>query len=221
MPQFIQELVRGFEQYTLEEGGPNGSIQTLYEHGQKPKYLILACADSRVHPEKICNLHNGQDFDMRLGGPFLPAYDANSDLSGLYNDHFELFLGRGISEIAIFAHEDCAAAGGVAQTPEKPVNTLQKLGVPFLKAAQHAITDNNPASLHRAVEQQVAIKGLEHLLTYPCVQNAVDEGRIHVHGLMYVMSTQSLLKYSPEKGVFLTIAGNNETPNQPIAFLPV
>ena len=206
MPTFIRELVEGFQGYVMSEGGPDGSIKTLYEEGQHPKYLVFACADSRSAPEVICNLSAGTDFDMRWGGPFIPPYNTDDNFSGMINDHLGLFLGKGIQEIAIIAHEDCAAAGNVAATGEKPENTLQLIGLPFLSAANSKNPSHDDHALHRAVEDQIVIKGLEHLETYPCVQEALAEGKIHLHGLMFGMRDQVLKKYYPEKGAFEVIA---------------
>lgn len=104
MPEFIEELVTGFEGYVQKEGGPDGSIQALYKDGQHPKYLVFACADSRSAPEVICQLPAGVDFDTRWGGPFITPYDPQDTLSGLINDQLELFIGKGIEEIAIIGH---------------------------------------------------------------------------------------------------------------------
>lgn len=54
------------------------------------------------------------------------------------------------------------------------------------------------------------IKGLEHLQTYPCVQDALASGQIHIHGLMFGMKDQVLKKYYPEDKEFRVIAGGTE-----------
>ena len=214
MPTFIAELVEGFTGYVAREGGPDGSIKTLYEQGQHPKYLVFACADSRSAPEIICDLNAGDDFDLRWGGPFIPAYDQNDTFSGMMNDHLDLFLSKGIKEIAIIAHEDCAAAGNVAQTRTEPANTLQKVGAPFLDAAKNACNHQDSNALHRAIEGQVVITGLKNLQTYPGVQKALAGGQIHLHGLMFAMGEQALKKYYPEDDEFRIIAQNPKTAHE-------
>jgi carbonic anhydrase len=50
-------------------------------------------------------------------------------------------------------------------------------------------------------EENVLVQ-MENLRTYPVVQKAAREGRLHVHAWFFEIGTGSVFRYSPEKGQY-------------------
>ena len=211
MTALIQDVVQGFEDFFASEYADGGLMRRLAVKGQRPIYLSFACMDSRTTPEIILRLHSGQSLDIRLGGPVIPRHAPGDPVSDLVEEHLQIAVSKGVRHILLVGHEDCAAAGKISCTCGQPASALEKMGAPFLEAAKVAAENDTPESLHRAVEKQIVILGLEHLMSYPCVQAALNENALHIHGLLFSLKGGNLSKYYPENGEFRIIAGENST----------
>lgn len=225
MPDLIQQIVKGFDEFVQREYAPNGDMKRVLDEKPTPQYLSFACMDPRSAPEIIFNLHSGDGFDLREAGPFIPAYDPENPKAAQIEEQVSIAISKGIEHILLVAHEDCAAAGKISEicegkNPDR-LSSLEKQGLQCLEAARNNFgTGMTPDQLHREVERQIIVQGQKNLLSYPSVQKAINQGSLHVHGLLFSLNAGQLLKYYPsddksQDGEFRVIAGNDSFPKGP------
>ena len=57
----------------------------LVKHGQKPKIMIIACCDSRIHPTSILGEEPGIFFMHRNIANIIPTYNKKSEDSNIFS----------------------------------------------------------------------------------------------------------------------------------------
>ena len=81
--------------------------QRLIHEGQKPKALMISCADSRVIPEMITQSGPGELFVCRNAGNVVPPY---AQMNGGVSSSIEYaVLALGVRDIVVCGHSDCGA----------------------------------------------------------------------------------------------------------------
>ncbi|MGE5329727.1 MAG: carbonic anhydrase [Deltaproteobacteria bacterium] len=100
MNQFIQELLRGNGAYS------NDSVcmvkrHQLSEEGQKPKAIIVTCADSRVIPEQIFRQEMGTFLTIKNAGARITD-DVLRDIASFIKKFDSVFM------VIHMAHSQCA-----------------------------------------------------------------------------------------------------------------
>lgn len=166
---------------------------------QKPGALFITCSDSRIDPELLTGSDPGDIFVIRNAGSIAPRYGTCDGAVGA-----EIELGvtaLGIRHIIICGHTRCAAVGGIL-FPERTdgMPTLaQWLGSAATDLADFELTlpeRSGPAPI-AAIERHVKTQ-LENLKTHPTVAEAVEEGRLELHGWIYHLENGGVTAY--EKG---------------------
>ena len=65
MPNPLQRLVDGFEEFRRDNFEKEESFRSLVVEGQHPKVLVIACSDSRVDPAIVLQADPGDLFIVR------------------------------------------------------------------------------------------------------------------------------------------------------------
>ncbi|MCX6698656.1 MAG: carbonic anhydrase [Methanomicrobiales archaeon] len=102
-----------------------------------------------------------------------------------------------MKEIIICGHSDCGAMKALDKEFHDPYIPL------WLNDAREAKTrvDNRipvPVTMekiknrNRQIELENVRLQIEHLMTYPSIKSAVNNGRVHIQGLYYDLSTSTL-----------------------------
>jgi len=159
---------------------------------QSPGILWIGCSDSRADPERITNASPGELFVTRNVGNIVPNHDWNLAAVIEYSINY-----LGVKEIVVCGHSDCGAMKALDLDLHDPYIPL------WLNDAREAKTRVDARNPERATPEELKERGyqielenvrlqIEHLLSYPSVREAVDDGRIQVHGLYYDLATGTL-----------------------------
>lgn len=188
----IDELIKGNRKFVENDFSADpGRYQTL-AHAQSPRVLWIGCSDSRSDPERITSAQPGELFVTRNLGNIIPSHDWSLSAVVEYSiNHLK------VEEIIVVGHSDCGAMKALDKDHQDPYITL------WLNDAREAKTrvdariskPETPEELkeraHQIELENIRLQ-IEHLLAYPSVGRAVDEGRVQVHGLYYNLKTGSL-----------------------------
>ncbi|MDQ8186938.1 carbonic anhydrase [Pelagicoccus sp. SDUM812002] len=164
----------------------------LYAHladGQSPKVMWIGCADSRVPAERILGAELGDLFLLRNVANIVPplAADEASVGSAL---HFAVDQLK-VSHVVICGHSDCGGMKALLQLGKVPMDRMLSSWVEY---AIPALEDCEVQSLEGVAKANV-ISQSEHLLEYPCVKDAVAEGRLAIHACYYEIGIGRLEQY--------------------------
>lgn len=175
------------------------------EQGQNPKLMFMLCSDSRKCLSELFGLGPNDCFCGRNPGNVVPPF-----MSTLGGDQAAIEYGvqvLKVDHLVIMGHSGCGAMqalhNGVDKIRDKLPATANMLTLSGTDPAQ-VQTSCNPL---RALTQLHVKTQLRNALTYPFVREAVEEGRLKLHGLVYQIGNGLVLRYDPDSDRFEELPG--------------
>lgn len=171
--------------------------------GQEPDAIFVTCSDSRVDPNLLTGTQPGEIFVIRNAGNIVPAAGFGSGEEASIEYGIDVLK---IKDIIVCGHSHCGAMKGLLK-PES-LTELPTVAT-WLKHAQETrtIVEENykeqdaDTVLNITVQENVLVQ-LEHVRSYPCVQQALKEGRVTLHAWVYKFETGDVFAYDPEAEEF-------------------
>lgn len=206
---FPQRLASGYHSFLhgrLEH--ERERYEKLAREGQHPDIMVIGCGDSRVAPEAIFDAGPGEIFVIRNIANLVPPCEDDTDRSFHGTSAAIEFAVNAlqVKHIVILGHARC---GGVAAFANKaaPLSKRDFIGkwmsqiAPVLDRVGPR-TDDEPTGWIRRVEWAVVEHSLTNLMTFPVVREAVQQGRLKLHGAYFGVATGVLFVRDPETGTF-------------------
>jgi carbonic anhydrase len=194
-------LVAGHEKYRRRSlQSSRGFLRTLASDGQSPDVLFVGCSDSRVVPELLTNSNPGDLFVVRNIANVVPPLDhADSSVGAA----IEYAVGHlGVAHVVVCGHTRCggvrAAMTGLTHAERTP--SLAEWVALIRASAGDASAAGDP--WRQAVCDNVRAQ-LDHLLSYPCVADAVEADRLELHAWVYDLDALDLLAWDDEADAFV------------------
>ena len=205
----MEKLISGIHRFRTQYWSDNEELfQRLAEKGQSPEALFITCCDSRVIPTVITHSQPGDLFVLRNIGNFVPPYSENPlDGTGAAAAVEYAVVHLKVRDIIVCGHSDCGAMKALYRDREAFAETPHiKEWLTHGDRTLAVVADNYPGKskeerLVVTAEENVLLQ-MENLRTYPVVQKAAREGRLHVHAWFFEIGTGSVFGYSPEKGQY-------------------
>jgi carbonic anhydrase len=172
-------------------------FRSLVQEGQDPHALFIGCSDSRVVPHLLLSAEPGDLFVLRNVGAIVPPYAGEPHGTGAAIEYAVLALG--VRHIVVCTHSHCGAMAALYHDPKPGATHLNG----WLEHAREAALPL-PASdeVLRRTEQRMVVVGLERLMGYPMVAEAVARGALALHGWHYVIEEGKVMALDVATGVF-------------------
>lgn len=210
LPAYLIQRYHGWKATTHSEN--KAWYRRLAEDGQHPRAMIISCCDSRVHVTSIFGADQGEFFIHRNIANLVPPYQPDGDHHGTSATVEYAVKSLKVAHLIVIGHSNC---GGIkacqemcsGEAPELEEKTsfvgrwMDILRPGFDKVAQ--IED--PGERMVALEKQAVLVSLENLMTFPFIQEAVDEERLTIHGLWTEIGEGTLEHYDARSGTFIAI----------------
>ena len=190
----MDKMIEGYRRF-LAQGWPARRVlfQDLAEHGQNPRAMVVACADSRVDPGMIFDAGPGEMFVIRNVANLVPPYAPDG---GQHATSAALEFGvrvLKVTDLVIMGHAMC---GGVrALLTGAPVEALDFLA-PWINVARAArgrvLRCTDPEEAQERCEQEVVKLSLDNLLTFPWITEPVHTGTLRLHGMRFDIRSGAL-----------------------------
>ena len=113
-----------------------------------------------------------------------------------------------VSDVVVCGHSQCGAMaallGGVAQATALPhlaewLEIARPVRELLARDYQHL---NEPVARAIAAAAENVLFALENLRSYPCVQQRLARGGLHLHGWFFKIASAELFAYDPETHQF-------------------
>jgi len=211
MPKDIQDLLEGYQQFkqTYFVDHQTTLYHSLATEGQRPKAIVIACADSRVDPAILTQAAPGDLFVVRNVANLVPPCENDHTTHHGTSAALEFAVcGLQVKHIIVLGHSQC---GGIkALVEQSPALTEQSFIGDWMDLAKPAriITFKTipDASLEQKVDfctQQALIQSRKNLLTFPWIQSRVQEHKLFIHNWFFDIKTGTLAIYDSEKDSFI------------------
>lgn len=166
--------------------------------GQSPKVMVIACSDSRVDPATIFGSRPGETFVVRNVAALVPPFDASGGLHGVSAALEFAVTKLKVEEIVVLGHGAC---GGVNAALTRSLADAKPGEGGFVAewigllddarekvVSQHGEGDKGQAAL----EQEGVRVSIANLKTFPFVQEALDAGKLSIHGAVFAIADGKL-----------------------------
>jgi len=199
----IHELLEGHAAFQRDYADRSRVfLERLASEAQSPGAMFIGCSDSRVIPELLTGTAPGELFVVRNVANLVPHFDDTQDCVGAAVEYAVLALG--VEHVIVCGHTGCggvhaALTGGHGLDQMPSARSWLRLALP---AVAEATGQTEAERWDSAVRANVLCQ-IDNLLTYPAVREAVDAGRLDLHGWVYEMRRARLTIYDPERCAFL------------------
>ncbi|THU62079.1 hypothetical protein C4D60_Mb01t01380 [Musa balbisiana] len=186
----VERLTSGFERFKKEVYEENPDLFSQLAVGQSPKFMVFACADSRVCPSVVLNFQPGEAFTVRNIANMVPPYDQIK-YSGVGAAIEYAVLNLKVEYIVVIGHSSCGGIKGLMSIKEDGTTSTDfieewvKICLPAKEkvVAEHAALSF--ADQCTQCEKEAVNVSLENLKTYPFVSDALEKTTLKLIGAHY------------------------------------
>ncbi|MBS0629012.1 MAG: carbonic anhydrase [Verrucomicrobia bacterium] len=175
--------------------------------GQKPDTLFIACSDSRVVPNLFASTNPGDLFVLRNIGNLVPPQNSNDDSASAVVE-FSIFSLQ-VSDIIICGHSECGAMQallhGVDSNCCSHLESWLKYGKEALTKVRKGVKINPGLSEHNQLSQVNVLQQMEHIKSYPFIQERIAKKELRVHGWWFDIAHADVYCYEQELNQFVLI----------------
>lgn len=212
----IEKIRHGFLTFKQQHFLKKPDHFTKLAAGQNPKFLVIACSDSRVCPSNILGFQPGEAFVVRSIANLVPKWKEN-DISGTSAALEFSVLSLKVEHILVIGHSGCGGIRALMSMPDEETIssefiekwvTIAKAARLRTKAVAGHLTLDDQCSF---CEKESVNQSLSNLLTFPWIKELVSQDKLSLHGGYY-----DFVEGYFEQWTVGCKAGKVENPNQEI-----
>lgn len=204
----MQFLFDGVKEFSANDFEKNKELFMRLSSSQKPHTLFIGCSDSRVVPDLITKSMPGELFVVRNIANIVPPYRASSEYLSTTSSIEYAILILEVKNIIVCGHSNC----GGCKTLFLDESELKKIPHTrkWLELAKNAkvqaetILKEVGSSNDREwlVEQENIVEQMNHLLTYPMVEERYSRGQLNMYGWYYEIGSGKVFNYNIKEKIF-------------------
>ena len=180
--------------------------------GQAPDALFIACSDSRVAANVFASTEPGDMFVIRNVGNLIPPYSegARAPHFGAEAAAIEFALANlPIKDVIVCGHSECGAMGALAHGEVRDDVPALKCWLRHGEASLRQLEAGADVGKHLEPRNQLSqlnvLQQMEHLKTYPVVEQRLAAGRLRLHGWYFDIKEANVYEYEPSEKSFHVI----------------
>jgi carbonic anhydrase len=207
--QIPASLAAGYRRFRSERYALEAERYRALAKGQRPRTMIIGCADSRADPATIFAAAPGELFVVRNVAALVPPCEEGGGYHGT-----SAAIEFGVNELAVpdlvvMGHGLC---GGIAAAmQERPAGRFIGPWVELLAGIRDQLSAAEPtldaAVRQKRFEQMAVVYSLQNLTTFPFVKAAVAAGRLRLYGAWFAIAEGELEWLDDSSGRFGPIGG--------------
>ncbi|XP_057813453.1 carbonic anhydrase, chloroplastic isoform X3 [Cryptomeria japonica] len=114
----VDKLKNGFSRFKQEIYQKETDLFSKLSKGQSPKFMVFACADSRVCPSTVLKFNLGEAFVVRNIANMVPPYQKNGPFAGSGAAVEYAVLHLKVENIIVMGHSCCGGIKGLMSIPD-------------------------------------------------------------------------------------------------------
>jgi len=165
-------------------------FRKLAVEGQHPRAMVIACCDSRVAVNSIFGQRTGELFTHRNIANLVPPYTPDGQHHGTAAAIEYAVRHLKVEHILVMGHSNCGGVRGCiemcqgrAAEFERTESFIGRWLDVLRPGFDRIVATTRPEDMPTALEKEGIQISLENLMGYPFVAEAVDGGRLTLHGL--------------------------------------
>ena len=213
MLEFLKEGFKDFKKNYYEND--KSYIDKLVKSGQKPKFMVIACSDSRVDPAILFQTKPGEVFAVRNVANLVPPYSPDKGHHGVSAAIEFGVLDLKIKHIIILGHAHCGGITtlcnnfnlDIAETPNKKIkrefiDSWMNIAAPIMETVN---SKDCSEPLQHFVEKESIKNSIQNLKTFPWVIELIKNKQLNIHGWWFDLKSGNIFSFDEEKNNFFNI----------------
>lgn len=221
----VTPLMDGFQQFRNDFFGEDNSFfKGLVTHGQKPKTMVISCADSRADPAILFDSRPGDLFMVRNVANLVPPYAPDEGQHGVSAAIEYGVRDLKVQHLVVLGHAFCGGIqalcahhrsahenGGNADAPTREfIQSWIDIASP---AIQTLDLDNWQDSSQHDAERASIRNSVANLRSFPWIVEAIEAGKLEIHGWWFDMEHGALWGLDQESDKFVQLAPAADQPD--------
>lgn len=206
-------LVRRYQSWKATTYVENRAwFRRLAEEGQHPRAMVISCCDSRVHVTSIFGAETGEFFIHRNIANLVPPFEPDGNHHGTSAAVEFAVKSLKVAHILVLGHSSCGGVqgcidmvSGAAPELEEKTSFVGRWIDILRPACEETAGIEDPDERQRTLEKAGVMVSLNNLMTFPFLAEAVQDGRLSLHGLWTEISSGSLEMYDPAAETFVKV----------------
>ena len=200
------EILAGYRRFRAERYAREVEKYRALAEGQRPRTLVIGCADSRVDPATIFSAGPGELFVVRNVAALVPPEEEVGTYHGTSAALEFAVTVLEVSNIVVLGHAACGGIEAALRAADEP--PVGRFVGPWVEQLAQARTkvlareDIKPEERQRALEHAAVIQSLENLMSFPFVAEAVAAGKLLLNGAWFSIAEGRLLMLDDATGAF-------------------
>lgn len=210
----IEELIAGFRRFHADYYRHRPElVERLVRHGQTPKVMVVACSDSRVDPAIVTDCDPGDLFVVRNVANLVPPCEQSGGYHGTSAALEFAVRCLNVEHVIVMGHARCGGIRALLGDVRFEDGTGQFI-TPWISIADPARREvmafhgvHDPHTRAAACERAAVRVSIANLMSFPFVREAVEAGRLQLHGWYFDLECGELHGYDPVSGGFVPLTG--------------
>jgi carbonic anhydrase len=208
----MKKLINGIVEFRKNLTEENRTLFAKLALGQKPDALFIACSDSRVVPNLFASTNPGDVFVLRNIGNLIPAANSASQENSVQAAlEFSIFS-LNIADIIVCGHSECGAMQSISQGTTNAccphLSEWLKHGEASRDKVKNGFILNPKLAKHNQVSQANVLLQLEHIASYPFIQERLEKKQLRLHGWWFDIAQADVYCYEESVNQFVLIDEN-------------
>ena len=183
--------------------------QSFNSVGQSPKFLLIACSDSRVDPAILFSCEPGDMFVIRNVANLVPPYEEGGGYHGT-SAAIEFAVNQlKVESVVVLGHAQCGGIAALARGAAQESNVFVSKWVTIAEEARAKVLETTSPENFRefchACEQEAILTSLRNLRTFPFIQERISDGSLTISGWYFDLEKGKLWEYSDKNSNFLEL----------------
>lgn len=206
LPDYLVERYRRWHATEFERNRTR--FAELAVKGQTPSAMIITCCDSRVLASECFGAEAGDFFIHQNIANLVPPFQPDAAYHGTSATIEFAVKALAVRHLIVMGHWGC---GGVKGCHDLLTGDAPELAAPdsfignwvrILEPGYRAVADLPAKERIAALEKQAVLVSLQNLMTFPFVRDAVEAGKLTLHGVWKDIRDGGLHVYDPSAGAF-------------------
>ena len=194
----VKKLIDGYQRFHKKYFQEQPEIyNTLFEQGQSPKFLVISCCDSRVHPTQVMDTMPGDIFVIRNVANLVPVNEVDGKPHGTSAAIEFAIKHLDVKHIIVFGHSQC---GGIRSLMEGDhldhehgfIDPWMEIAKSAKEAVVNDYADEDFDAQCIMCEKASIQVSLKNLKTFPWVKERYDAGNLFIHGWYFDIESGNL-----------------------------
>ncbi|EYD73050.1 carbonic anhydrase [Limimaricola hongkongensis] len=209
LPDYLVKRYHGWKATSYSEN--SSWYRKLADDGQHPRAMVISCCDSRVHVTSIFGADPGEFFIHRNIANLVPPYAPDGNQHGTSAAIEYAVTALKVPHLIVIGHSSCGGVRGCFDMCEGHAPGLEEKSsfvgrwMDLLRPGYARLPEGTDAERVKALEKEAVLVSLDNLMSFPYVRDAVEQGKLTLHGLWTDIGEGGLECYDSDRGGFVPV----------------